>query len=113
MQKRSERAAQFRRQVVFANGLQQRERGLVGFELRDAAGTLGEVAFQIRMHLGRQVMFEIVREQPYDVGAGTVVRRMGHRGSRRVSTPNSQRPTPQESRSRVEMVGSWELEVGS
>ena len=76
MQKRPQRAAQFRRQVVFTNGFQQRDRGLVGLELRDAAGALGEVAFKIGVHLGRQVMFEIVREQPDDVGAGAVVRRM-------------------------------------
>lgn len=92
MQKRPQRAAQLRRQVVFTNGLQQRERGLVGLELRDASGTLGEVAFKIGVHVGRQLMFEIVREQPDDVGAGAIVRGMGQGAS---STAKSQLPTPE------------------
>ena len=76
MQKRSQRAAQFRRQILFPDGFQQRERGLVGLELGDAAGTRGEVAFEIGVDVRRQVMFEIVREEPDDVGARTVVMRM-------------------------------------
>jgi hypothetical protein len=76
MQKRSQRAPQLRRQIFFTNGFQERERALVGLELCHAAGACGEVAFQFSVYVGSEVMFEIVREEPDDVGAGTVVMRM-------------------------------------
>jgi hypothetical protein len=34
------------------------------------------VAFQFSVYVGSELMFEIVREEPDDVGAGTVVMRM-------------------------------------
>ena len=100
-------------EVVLAYRMQQRKGRLVGLELRDAARAFGEVAFQVRVHVGRQMMLQVICQEPDDVGAGAVVRRMGHRGlvACQPPTPNAQLPKSLEVVTRSLGVGNWELGV--
>ena len=41
---------------------------MIRLQLRNAALALGEMLFELRVNLGRQVVFHEVREQAYEVG---------------------------------------------
>ena len=66
---RLQRAAEFRRQIVFLDRVEQRDGRLVGFQLRDAARACGQVTFESRVHLGRKVMLDEIREKPDEIVA--------------------------------------------
>jgi hypothetical protein len=53
--------------------VEQRYGRFVGLELRDAAGALREVIFELGVLVGWQLVLEIIREQPDDVGARAVM----------------------------------------
>ena len=69
-----QRAAKLRRQIVFVNRAEQRNGRLIGFQLRNAAGTGGEVALEIGVLLRRQVMLDEIREKPDEVVAAAFLR---------------------------------------
>jgi len=72
--KRLERAAKLRRQIVFVNRAEQRYGRLVGFQLGHAAGTGGEVPLEIGVLVGRQMMLDEVREKAHEVVAAAFLR---------------------------------------
>jgi len=71
---RSERAPKLRRQVVFLDRSEERDRRLVRFQLRDAARAGGEVTLEIGVLLRRQVMLDEVREKPDEIVAAASLR---------------------------------------
>jgi hypothetical protein len=66
---RFERAAELGREIFFTNGTKQGDRRFVGLELGDAAGAGGKVPFELGVDLGRQMMFDEIRQEAHDVGA--------------------------------------------
>ena len=66
---RLQRAAQLRREIVVADRVEEGDRRLVGLQLRDAARARGEVAFELRVDVRRQLVLDVVREEPDEVGA--------------------------------------------
>jgi hypothetical protein len=73
IKKRLQSAAQFGWKVLFPDGVEERDSRLIGLELGDAARTLREVALQLRMHCGGQVMLDEIRQQSHEVGAAAFV----------------------------------------
>jgi hypothetical protein len=71
LEERLERAAQFGGQIFFSNGVEERDGGLICFQLGDAAGAPGEVPLQIRMDRRRQMVLHEVRQQAHEIGAAT------------------------------------------
>ena len=52
--------------------MEERNGRLIGLELRDAAGTGGEVPLQIRVDLRRQMVLDEIREETHEIGAATL-----------------------------------------
>src|SRR5690349_20845009 len=67
--KRAQRAPQFRRKVVVFDRAEQRNRGAVGLQLRDTPGARGEMALEVRLFLRRQVPLDEICEEPDEIVA--------------------------------------------
>ena len=53
--------------------MEERDGGLVGFELRDASRAGSQVTFQVGVHLSRQMMLDEVGQEPHKIGAAAFV----------------------------------------
>lgn len=68
IQERLQSAAQFCREVLVTYGAEERNRGLVGFELRQAPRALREVCFEVGVDLGRELSLDEVRQKAHEPG---------------------------------------------
>jgi|SRR3954452_7189669 hypothetical protein len=65
----AQRASKLGWQVVFFDGVEEGDGRLIRLQLRHAPRTGGEVALEIRMLVWRQMMFNEVRQESYEIGA--------------------------------------------
>ena len=97
-------AAELGWEVVFEERMQERDGGLVSFELGDAAGARGEMPLQFRMDRRRQMMLDEIGQQAHEISAAAflshVVRGSVRAGCSRIAAPEK---TPRSRSSAVHM----------
>jgi hypothetical protein len=67
-------AAEFRREIVFVDGMQERDGGLIGLQLRDTAGAGGQMTLELGVDAGGKMMLDEISEEPDDIVAAAFLR---------------------------------------
>src|SRR5262249_36144430 len=67
-------AAEFRREVVFLDGMQKRDSGLIGLQLGDAARAGGEMTLELGVDAGRKMMLDEISKEPDKIVAAAFLR---------------------------------------
>jgi hypothetical protein len=67
-----ELAAELFGEVFIADGVEQRQRRLVGLELGNAPRALGQVVFQLCVHCGGKLMLDIICQKADEVRASAI-----------------------------------------